>query len=189
MEPGHYKMEIQGENVEAIQVDGTIEGTLDETNSIQLDPNTTTIIFEPVDCAPIIVSKAERFETPKPATNKKTRRYSEDLFLKFGFIPSPTNPDLPLCLICERVYSNESMKTPRLREHITKIHPEKAGYDVSYFRALKEQFYITRKISDDNRPNENSYVARKRFVKTGSKQLLFLIHFFSFFFFFVLLPP
>src|SRR6218665_3831916 len=109
----------------------------------------------------IIVETAERYGPSKPVSNRKTRRYSEELFLKFGFIPSPTNNDLPLCLICERVFSNESMKTPRLREHITKIHPDRAAYDVSYFRALKEQFYSTRKISDETRINESSYGGRK----------------------------
>ena len=41
---------------------------------------------------------------------KKFRQYSVD-YLKFGIIPSPGNVQLPMCLLCKHVFSNESIKT------------------------------------------------------------------------------
>lgn len=39
---------------------------------------------------------------------------------------SPTNERVvPLCLICEQIFSNETMKPPRMKEHFIKEKPEK----------------------------------------------------------------
>uniref|UniRef100_A0A3Q3B2L2 DUF4371 domain-containing protein n=1 Tax=Kryptolebias marmoratus TaxID=37003 RepID=A0A3Q3B2L2_KRYMA len=69
---------------------------------------------------------------------KKCHQYSVE-YLDFGFIPSPTNAQLPLCLLCEQVFSNEAMKPSRLKEHLTKIHPDKVNKERSFFQTLKEQ--------------------------------------------------
>ncbi|KFD64822.1 hypothetical protein M514_02402 [Trichuris suis] len=50
---------------------------------------------------------------------KKSRQYSTE-YLKFGFACSPANRRLSMCLICEKVFSNEAMKASRLKEHFTR---------------------------------------------------------------------
>lgn len=68
----------------------------------------------------------------------KCRQYSIE-YLSYGFIPSPTNAQLPMCLLCEQVFSNEAMKPSRLKEHLNKIHPDKADKERPFFQALKEK--------------------------------------------------
>ena len=60
-------------------------------------------------------------------------------YLKFGFIPSPSNEQLPMCLLCNSVFSNEAMKPSRLQEHLNKKHPDKANADIAYFQGLKDR--------------------------------------------------
>uniref|UniRef100_A0A3Q3B2X0 DUF4371 domain-containing protein n=1 Tax=Kryptolebias marmoratus TaxID=37003 RepID=A0A3Q3B2X0_KRYMA len=69
---------------------------------------------------------------------KKWHQYSVE-YLDFGFIPSPTNAQLPLCLLCEQVFSNEAMNPSHLKEHLTKIHPDEVNKERSFFQTLKEQ--------------------------------------------------
>ena len=73
------------------------------------------------------------------ASKKKCRQYSTDC-LKFGFIPSSTNVQLPMCLLCERTFSNESMKPSRLQDHFSKMHSDKNDKDLSFFKELKRSF-------------------------------------------------
>ncbi|XP_053159163.1 LOW QUALITY PROTEIN: protein ZBED8 [Hemicordylus capensis] len=70
---------------------------------------------------------------------KKCKQHIVD-YLKYGFIPSPSNNALPMCIICQKVFSNEAMKPSRLQEHLTKIHPDKKNKDLHYFQGLKEKF-------------------------------------------------
>ena len=72
------------------------------------------------------------------ATKKKCQQYNVE-YLKFGFIPSPSNYQRPMCLICKSVFSNEAMKPSRLQEHLTTKHPYKANSNLSYFQGLREQ--------------------------------------------------
>lgn len=72
------------------------------------------------------------------ASKKKCRQYNVE-YLKYGFIQSPTNNTLPMCLICHKILSNEAMKPSRLDEHLTKIHPNKKDKNLSYFQTLKAQ--------------------------------------------------
>ena len=74
-------------------------------------------------------------ENPK----KKCRQYFID-YLKFGFITSPTNQQLPFCLLCNQVFSNEGIKPSRMCGHLTKKHPDKKDKDLKYFRTLSKQF-------------------------------------------------
>ena len=57
------------------------------------------------------------------ALKKKCRQYSEE-YLKYGLIQSPTNPQQPMCLVCEKNLSNEAMKASRVLKHLQKIHPD-----------------------------------------------------------------
>ncbi|XP_053891583.1 protein ZBED8-like [Malaclemys terrapin pileata] len=70
---------------------------------------------------------------------KKCRQYSIE-YLNYGFIQSPSNNTLPMCLICQKVLSNEAMNPSRLQEHLTEVHADKKDKDLSYFQALKEHF-------------------------------------------------
>lgn len=44
-----------------------------------------------------------------------------------------------MCLICQKVLSNEAMKPFRLQDNLTKMHGDKKDKDLSYFRILKEK--------------------------------------------------
>ena len=92
------------------------------------------------------------------ASKKKRRQYSVE-YLKYGFIQSPTNPQQPMCLVCEKNFSYEVMKPSRLLEHLQKIHPDKSGKTLAFFHSLRDQFLKRKtknmftsslKNSDDN---------------------------------------
>ncbi|KFD64498.1 hypothetical protein M514_07728, partial [Trichuris suis] len=76
---------------------------------------------------------------------KKSRQYSTE-YLKFGFTCSPANRRLPMCLICEKVFSNEAMKPSRLKEDFTRCQPDKRCKDVAYFCSLREKASIRRTL-------------------------------------------
>ena len=78
------------------------------------------------------------------ASKKKCRQYSVE-YLKYGFIQSPTNLQQPMCLLCEKYFSNEAMKPSR--EHLQTIHPDKAGKTLAFFQSLRDQF-LKRKTMD-----------------------------------------
>ncbi|CDW59311.1 hypothetical protein TTRE_0000764301 [Trichuris trichiura] len=70
--------------------------------------------------------------------SKKCRQYSSE-YLRFGFAVMPGTEHLPVCLLCERVFSKESMKPPRLKRHLIRRHPSMSNKNVSYYQALKEK--------------------------------------------------
>ncbi|KFD50438.1 hypothetical protein M514_08665 [Trichuris suis] len=78
-------------------------------------------------------------------SKRKCRQCSSD-YLKYSFITAPNNKQLPMCLLCNRVFSNEAMKPSRLKEHLAKIHPDKAGKDLNYFKSLREVWKATHSI-------------------------------------------
>ena len=91
-------------------------------------------------------------------SKRKCRQYNIE-YLKFGFASSPNNPHLPLCLLCEKVFTNEAMKPSRLSDHLKKIHPDKIKENLKYFKAFRDKFHnrkpiqtmlnsTTRKIDD-----------------------------------------
>lgn len=46
-------------------------------------------------------------------------------YLKYDFKNSATKQSFPMCLICQKVFSNGSTKCSKLREHLNKMHVEK----------------------------------------------------------------
>ena len=78
-------------------------------------------------------------------SKKKCRQYSVEN-LKFGFIPSPNNEQRPMCLICEKTFSNEAMKPSRLFEHLNNSHSTKVKENISYFENLRYKFNNRRQI-------------------------------------------
>ncbi|GFW91181.1 uncharacterized protein TNCV_3301571 [Trichonephila clavipes] len=71
-------------------------------------------------------------------SKKKSRLYSVD-YLKFGFIEFVSDKRLPLCLLCNRVLSNDAMKPSKLEDHLRRCHPDKSSKDLKYFQILKER--------------------------------------------------
>ena len=63
---------------------------------------------------------------------KKCRQYSVE-YLKYGFISSPGNSILPMCLLWNKTLSNDSMKPSKLKEHLMKIHSDKKDKDLTIF--------------------------------------------------------
>ncbi|KAF2354872.1 hypothetical protein FHG87_014373, partial [Trinorchestia longiramus] len=72
-------------------------------------------------------------------SKRKCRQYSVK-YLKFGFISVLNTEKLPMCLLCERVFSNEAMKPSRLSDHLKKIHPDKMNQSLPYFQTLRDKF-------------------------------------------------
>lgn len=70
---------------------------------------------------------------------KKCRQYSID-YLKYGFVPSEADKQLPMCLLCNKVLSNDSMKPSKLEDHLKRCHTDKIGKDLKYFQTLKEKY-------------------------------------------------
>ena len=54
-------------------------------------------------------------------SKKKCRQYSAD-YIKYGFVKSPCNEQLPMCLLCDQVFSNEGMKPSRMIVHLKSRH-------------------------------------------------------------------
>ncbi|XP_018015681.1 protein ZBED8 [Hyalella azteca] len=71
-------------------------------------------------------------------TKKKCRQYNVE-YLKYGFIPAPHNQQQPMCLLCEKVFSNEAMKPSRLVEHLKRMHSDKADKNLTYFQLLQDK--------------------------------------------------
>ena len=78
---------------------------------------------------------------------KKCRQYSVD-YLRYSFIPSPSNCQLPMCLICEHVFSNEAMKPSRLKEHFSIKHPDHSKKDIAFFENLQAKIIKRNTLSD-----------------------------------------
>ncbi|KRX30035.1 hypothetical protein T05_9690 [Trichinella murrelli] len=45
---------------------------------------------------------------------KKCRQYSQE-YLKFGFIPSFYKDTMPMCLLCQWVFTNDAMKRSKMK--------------------------------------------------------------------------
>ena len=89
------------------------------------------------------------------ASKKKHRQYPVE-YLKYGFIQSPTNPQQPMCLVCEENFSNEAMKPSRLLEHLQKIHPDKSGKTLAFFHSLRDQFLKRKTMNMFTSASKNS---------------------------------
>lgn len=70
---------------------------------------------------------------------KYARGYSPE-YLQMGFIEAPHNKLLPMCLLCQKTFSNESMKPCRLRDHFASKHAEYQNKSIEYFEELFKRF-------------------------------------------------
>ncbi|GFY01501.1 SCAN domain-containing protein 3 [Trichonephila clavipes] len=71
-------------------------------------------------------------------SKKKCRQYSVD-YLKFGFIESVSDKRLLVCLLYNRILSNDAMKPSKLEDHLRRCHPDKRSKDLKYFQILNEK--------------------------------------------------
>ena len=60
--------------------------------------------------------------------------------MQFGFIRSPSNVQLPLCLLCGKPFSNEAIKPLRFSDHLERKHADKKNKPVAFFQDLKDKF-------------------------------------------------
>ncbi|KRZ15985.1 SCAN domain-containing protein 3 [Trichinella zimbabwensis] len=79
---------------------------------------------------------------------KKSRQYSQE-YLKFGFIASFSNETMPMCLLCQKVFSNNAMKPSKIKDHLERVHPDKKNKDIEFFKVVKEKIR--------NQPNLKSF--------------------------------
>ncbi|XP_037122184.1 protein ZBED8-like [Syngnathus acus] len=86
-------------------------------------------------------------------TKKKCRQYSVE-YLKYGFVAAPHNQQQPMCLLCDRVFSNEAMKPSRLLEHLKKMHSDKADKNLAYLQSLRDNG-ISQQSTDGLRASYN----------------------------------
>ena len=68
---------------------------------------------------------------------KKCRQYCAD-YIKYGFVKSPCNEQLPMCLLCEQVFSNKGMKPSRMIDRLKSRHSDKTDRDVDFFINLRD---------------------------------------------------
>ena len=73
------------------------------------------------------------------SAKRKCRQYSVS-YLQFRFIPAPRSELQSMCLLCNKVFSNEAMKPSRLSEHLTKIYPDKADKSATFYQCLWDNF-------------------------------------------------
>ncbi|KAL4142078.1 hypothetical protein QTP88_004606 [Uroleucon formosanum] len=60
------------------------------------------------------------------------------LYIKYGFIQSRTNLSSPMCLICQKTFSNETMKPSRLLDNFNKMNSAQPTLSM-LFSAASEQ--------------------------------------------------
>ncbi|XP_068204625.1 SCAN domain-containing protein 3-like [Palaemon carinicauda] len=82
-----------------------------------------------------------------PVSNAMAKRSYKDAFLDFGFTNIVDHGIIkPQCVICCEVLSNESLKSNKLKRHLTSKHPQHALQERAFFErkaALKRQRFET----------------------------------------------
>ena len=92
---------------------------------------------------------------------QKCRQYSIE-YLDLGFVEAPSNPQLPMCLICKKVFSlfkllyyrlllkifsNEAMKPSRMVAHLKHAHPN-CVFTLENFKKMKSEIGKQLNITD-----------------------------------------
>ncbi|GBP39620.1 SCAN domain-containing protein 3 [Eumeta japonica] len=73
-------------------------------------------------------------------------------FYQYLLVPEKkADKQLPMCLLCNKVLSNDSMKPSKLEDHLKRCHTDKIGKDLKYFQTLKEKY--------EKRPTMHSMIA------------------------------
>ena len=69
------------------------------------------------------------------SVQKKCRQYSVE-YLKYGFVQAPQSQQQLMCLLYEKTFSKEAMKSLKLLDHFKKIHSDKKDKGLAYFQSL-----------------------------------------------------
>ena len=64
---------------------------------------------------------------------KRLRSQYSSNYLQDGFIPAPTSELQPMCLLRNKVFSNEAMKPSTLSKHLKNIYPDKVSKSAKFF--------------------------------------------------------
>ncbi|XP_066970176.1 uncharacterized protein [Macrobrachium rosenbergii] len=70
--------------------------------------------------------------------SKKCTYNKSFLSSSFSFIVNSAM-QMPQCVTCKKTLASESMKPFKLKEHLTKVHPELANKDLAYFKIKEHQ--------------------------------------------------
>jgi len=62
----------------------------------------------------------------------KCPTYSTEL-RDFAFVPAPASPQLPVCLVCSKLFANKAKKASLLKKHFCAVHPDKADKPREFF--------------------------------------------------------
>ena len=108
------------------------------------------------------------------AAKKKCRQYSVE-YLAFGFIESPQNTTMPMCLLCMTSLSNESMRPSKLKKHLETAHKDKKDKPLDFFKKLRDEFQgrmtvnhmFTQKVAKVDRGMLASYKIANLIAKAG----------------------
>lgn len=65
---------------------------------------------------------------------------------------------MPMCLLCEKTFSNEAMKPSKMKDHLGRVHSDEK-IDLDYFKTLKEKI--------KNRPNLKTFFKAPANVDKG----------------------
>ena len=98
-----------------------------------------------------------------PPKLKKKVRYCKDDYLKYGFIENEGNRTQPLCLLCDKTFSNEGFKPSRCKAHLESMHSEHLDKGEEFFRKRlderKKQRKITNLFKRNTQSNEDGQLA------------------------------
>ena len=72
------------------------------------------------------------------SSKKKVRAYKQE-YLHFGFIENESNKTQPLCILCEKTFSNEAMKPSRLKGHLKSFHSEHLDKDLEFSENVEKR--------------------------------------------------
>lgn len=106
---------------------------------------------------------------------KKFKQYSVD-YLKLGFIPSFSDKQLPMCLLCNKVLANDAMKPSKLQDHLRRCHPDETDKDLKYFQTLKDKLQKDRMFASTSQRNDDglraSYNTSLLIAKSGKSHTI-----------------
>ena len=101
---------------------------------------------------------------------KYTRKYDVE-YIKYGFVPSENDENLPVCVICLQVLSNEAMKPTKLRRHLTTRHPDLQNKPQEYFERkaigyTKQRAVFKTTVTINEKSDKASYLIAQRIAKS-----------------------
>ena len=76
-------------------------------------------------------------ETSKKRKGDFIRQYDKK-YLELGFTVAPNSEkmSLPMCLVCAKILSNDTMKPSKLTRHFNSLHSNLVGKPLAYFKRL-----------------------------------------------------